>query len=262
MSHRHRIIAIVLAMLMSLSLVSCGNDEVQDPLMEESKETLVDMVNTLNTENGNYLNRISELETMLRGVQGEEVETSGITEMGDGTGRLTFNSVDDVITLPVEFNYPGATQADNTSSVEINEAFSFRPTSNWTVQMSGTSIGLYHTSGISGTIKVGMRDRTAQRTTVAEVETYMKEQFFSQLPPETVKYSTLFVNGTSYGVDAESHTFIDEADARLRCGLLGYSDYSLQYFFVYTGEQDSAKDEVILSLLQTIRIYNYNLSIQ
>ena len=62
MSHRHRITAIVLAMLMSLSLVSCGNDEVQDPLMEESKETLVDMVNTLNTENGNYLNRISELE--------------------------------------------------------------------------------------------------------------------------------------------------------------------------------------------------------
>ena len=109
MSHRHRIIAIVLAMLMSLSLVSCGNDEVQDPLMEESKETLVDMVNTLNTENGNYLNRISELETMLRGVQGEEVETSGITEMGDGTGRLTFNEFSNgTVVFPNPLVYPDA----------------------------------------------------------------------------------------------------------------------------------------------------------
>ena len=90
----------------------------------------------------------------------------------------------------------------------------------------------------------------------------MNNTFFSELPPENISYSTIFINGTEFGWDASSHTFIDSEDARLKCGLVGYSDQSLQYFFVYKGENDAAKNEVILSLLQTIRAWTNVLSIK
>lgn len=257
-----KLLALSLASLTLVGLVGCSNED-EDPLMSESKESLVAMINEGNTRENEYLTRISELETLLKGVQGEEVETSGIETMDDGTGRETFVSTDGQITFPVEFNYPGATQATNEETcVKINEAFSVRPTSNWTVKVDGASIELYHTSGISGKITVGKRDRDVQKTTLDELKTYMNDTFFAELPPESITYNTIFINGKEFGWDASSHTFIDSEDAKLRCGLVGYSDQSLQYFFVYKGEDDSAKNEVILSLLQTIKAWNDNLSIK
>lgn len=258
----NKILALLLASITLISLAGCSNED-EDPLMSESKETLVAMINEGNTRETEYLTRITELETLLKGVQGEEVQTSGIEVMGDGTGRETFISTDGQITFPVEFNYPGATQATNEETcVNINEAFSVKPTSNWTVKVDGASIELYHTSGISGKITAGKRDREVQKTTVGDLKTYMSDTFFSELPPESIKYSTIFINGTEFGWDASSHTFIDSEDAMLRCGLIGYSDQSLQYFFVYRGEDDSAKNEVILSLLQTIKAWNDYISIK
>lgn len=262
MHKMRRILALSIASLTLIGLTGCGNEN-EDPLMSESKESLVAMVNEGNARENEYLTKITELETLLKGVQGEEVKTSGIEVMDDGTGRETFVSVDGQITFPVEFNYPGATQATSEETcIKINEAFSVRPTSNWTIKMDGASISLYHTSGISGKITVGKRDRDVQKTTLDELKAYMNDTFFSELPPESVKYSTIFINGTEFGWDASSHTFIDSEDARLRCGLIGYSDQSLQYFFVYKGEEDSAKNEVIVSLLQTIKAWNYYVSIK
>lgn len=262
MSKVYRKIALALAVISIISLAGC-KDENQDPLLSESKESLVSMIHS-NEETIISLNdKITELDQLLKGIQGEKVETSGIEEMDDGTGRLTFVSVDGLIKFPVEFNYPGATQATNESTrVNINETFSFKPTSNWLVKVDGASVTLYHESGISGKITAGKRDKQVQKTTLEDVKTYMNESFFSELPPEQIQYSSLFIDGTEFGWDAQSHTFIDSKDARLRCGLLGYSDQSLQYFFVYGGEQDSAKDEVIISLLNTVSAWNKAISIK
>lgn len=248
-------------MLASTLVVASGCSKSDDPLMAESKESLVNMVNEMNTELNDNYTRIAELEELLKGVQGEESPEAGIVEIGDGTGRLTFTSVNDTIKLPVEFVYPGSQQAPSTSSVNISEAISIRPTSNWTVKVSGTKIELYHSSGVSGVITVGTLDREAQKTQAADLQEHLNT-FFSKLPPETIKYNRIYLDDYWCGMDAISHTFIDSADAMIRCGLFGYGEVSGQYMFVYTGSQDAAKDEVILSLVKTMKVWNSNISIQ
>lgn len=253
--------AITLALIiMTVGLVGCKNSS-DDPLMGESKQSLVDMVNSANEELITCYDRISELESMLTSVSEEKGPTSAITELSDGTGRKTFNTVDGMFSLPIDFKYPGSQQAPNTSSVNISEAVSIVPTSNWECKLNGTTLELSHSSGIAGTITVGSLDREAQKTQASELQGYIDEML-SQLPIDSKKASSLFVNEIQFGVDNVSHTFIDEEDAMLRCGILGFSDVSVQYFFVYKGKQDSAKDEVVLSLIQTLKIWNSKMSVE
>lgn len=260
-SRKKKIIALILAITTVVGLSGCQKDENQDPLLSESKQSLVDMVNSTNNELITCYDRISELETLLKGVQGEKEPTPAISEMSDGTGRLTFNTVDGIITLPSEFKYPGSAQAPNTSSINISESVKITPTSNWTCKLTGTKLEVNHTSGIAGNITVGVLDREAQKTQAAELQAYLTE-FFTGLPPETIKYSRLYLNDNWFGLDAVSHTFIDEKDAMIRCGILGYGEVSVQYFFVYKGERDAAKDEVILSLIKTLNVWNIQMSVE
>lgn len=255
------IIALSLVLGLILGLTGCGNDEDKDPLLSESKQSLVDMVNSTNAELVTCYERVAELEELLKSVQEEKGPTSAITEMSDGTGRKTFNTVNGMFSLPIEFKYPNSSQAPNTSSVNISEAVKITPTANWTCRLTGTTLELQHTSGIAGTVSVGYLDREAQKTLVADLQNHLDEQL-SALPIDTKKPSNLFLNDNKFGVDNISHTFIDEKDAMLRCGILGYGEVSLQYFFVYTGEQDSAKDEVILSLIKTLSIWNIQMSVE
>lgn len=258
---KHRVVAMLLSFTMILTLGGCKSDEDIDPLMKETKESLVKMVNDMNTELVDCYTKISDLETMLKGVQGEEEPTSAISEMSDGTGRLTFNTVDGMITLPVPFNYPNAQQAPNTASINVSDAVKVTPTSNWTAVLTGTKLELSHTSGIAGTITVGLLDRDAQKVQTSELQEHMT-QWFTNLPPETIKYTRLYLNDNWLGIDATSHTFIDEKDAMIRCGIAKSGENSLQYFFVYSGEQDVAKDEVVLSLIKTISVWNNKLSVE
>lgn len=255
-----KVLALTLVSTALLGLTSCGNNS-DDPLMSQSKQSLVDMINSTNEELVSCYEQIDELNNLLTSVSEEKGPTSAITEMSDGTGRKTFNTVDGQFSLPVDFKYPGSQQAPNTSSINISEAVSIIPTSNWDCKLVGTTLELSHSSGIAGTISIGLLDREAQKTQASELQGYLDEMLAS-LPIDSKKPSSLFVNDTLFGVDNVSHTFIDEEDAMIRCGILGFSDISVQYFFVYKGKQDSAKDEVILSLIKTMKIWNSNLSVE
>ena len=257
-STKCKIIAISMALL---CLTACGNSS-DDPLMKESKESLVNMVNQLNNQVIEYSKQIEELNNKLVGVYGSESPTAAISEMSDGTGRLTFNSVDDMITLPVPFQYPGVVQSANTLSVNITEAVSFKPTYNWLLRLDGPVAELNHPSGVGGKITVGTLDRASQSTTAMQLQDYLNENFFSQLPPETVQYNRIYVDGNWFGVDAKSHTYTDSKDAQLRCGLIGFGDTAVQYFFVYTGESDVTNDDLISSVINTIQIWDTQILVQ
>ena len=62
-------LAIMLVAIMALSMTACGNDEDKDPLLSESKQTLVDMINSQNNELiGLYENK-TMLEERLKEIQ-------------------------------------------------------------------------------------------------------------------------------------------------------------------------------------------------
>lgn len=255
-----RQLAVILAMISVISLAGCKKEDPnQDPLMLESKETLVAMINDASENELYYLDKIAELEERIKGKVSSSNTTSGIGEVSAGI-ELTFNTINGKIVFPNEFNYPGSAQAPNTSSLSVSEAVKIKPTSNWTVKLTGSKVELSHSSGISGVITVGYLSREAQRQQT-DLKQYLLDNFFAELPPNEIKFSSLHLDDVPFGVDCVSPTTIDEESAMLRCGMLGYGEISMQYFFVYTGERDSAKDETILSLMRTLKVWETELSI-
>lgn len=251
---------LIVMVVIVVMLVGCKDDS-GDPLLGESKETLVGMINKLNSDVVSLTEDISELETKLTEIQEEKGPTPGIQVIDEITGKKTFTTVNDTIAFPTEFKYPGSVQAPNTSSLNITEAVKIVPTNNWICQINGTTLELNHSSGITGIIKVGTLDREAQKTKVEDLESYMST-FFSELPAGTIQYSRLYLKDTWFGLDATNNTSIDSNPAMIRCGILGYGEVSIQYTFVYSGERDAAKDEVILSLIKSMQVWNVELSVE
>lgn len=243
-------------------LTGCGNSEEKDPLLSSSKKDLVSYIRNLEKMSEDDGARIEELEKMLKGIQGETVEKAAITEFSDGTGRLTLNSLDTMVSLPTPFEYPNSSQSYNTSTVNISNNISVKPSPNWVAKLSGTQVEFQHSSSeISGIIKVGKIDSTAEKVQVSSLTDHINE-FFSSMPPANITYKRLYVNQNWMGMDASAHTFIDEEDAMLRCGMIGFSDVCITYMFAYKGEADTSKDELILTLLQTMQIYSNELRIE
>lgn len=252
-------VLIVLIALMVCLIVLTGCNKDKNPLMKNKKKELVQMIEDLSNEILDKDARIEELETILRGVHEEDAPTAAITTIDDGTGRLTFNSIDGKIVFPQPFEYPGSTQAPNTASVNITELISIVPTNNWTMCMDGTTLELEHTSGISGIVKASAIDELYSREGLQDE---VMSPFFEDFPPSNIKYSRLFLDGDWWGLEAQAPTTIDEKPAFIRCGMLGLGEQSFTYIFLYQGEQDKTKDETIVSLLRSMKMLGMQLRIE
>lgn len=259
-------IALALAIAsIAAPLTACGKEKVDpngDPRMALDKSEILAEYDAAIDENIRQATRIEELERMLKGVQGEDVQAAAITEFSDGTGRLTLLSDDGLVQLPGKFEYPSSIQAANASSVKITDSVFIKPSSNWVVTLNGTEIHFQHTiAEISGTIKVGGYASTLNRPLAKDTQQHLID-FFSTMPPETVSYQRIYIETDHRGTDCVTHTFIDEEDAMLRCGIFGSGDYNFSYMFCYRGERDVSKDELIMSLLQSITVFNKSFRIE
>lgn len=251
-----KVIALVMALVLTLTLVGCRDD---NPLKKKNKKELIELVETLVDEVESQEDRIEELEEMLKGVQEEKDPSAAISEIDDGTGRLTFNSIDGKIQFPVPFEYPGSTQAPNTSSVGITATLRVVPSNNWVTVLDGTTLELEHKSGISGIMRAGQIMETYDMNGLQDE---VMSVFFEELPPTTVQYNRLFLDEQWWGLEAQAPTKIDNKDAQIRCGMVGLGEQSLTYIFVYQGEKDNTKDETITSLLRTVEMMGMPLRIE
>ena len=252
---KKKLISLVGCCLLGITLVGCSND----PLSKLSKKELIALANQQTADLTDKDVRIEELETLLKGVQEENGPTSAISTIDDGTGRLTFNTINGKIMFNPPFEYPNSTQASNTSSVNITDTLSISPTSNWYMVLTGTSLELSHTNGINGVIKAGSILETYDRDKLQEE---VMNKFFANFPPEKITYSKLFLEDQCWGIEAKLPTTVDENPAYLRCGMLGVGEQCFTYMFYYSGEQDPAKDETIVSLLKTVKMLGQQLRIE
>ena len=255
-----RIISLLLVVTSLMCLLAgCGKEE--GPYDKYEREELEVMLDDYLLKTQNLEIQVSKLQQQLQGVQAEKVEKPAISQFGD-LDRLTLYIDNGTVKLPADFEYPNSIQSANTSTVNISEHISVKPSSNWVVNLNGTTVELYHpNSGIFGTIKVGSIDKTTKRVLPQELQNHMNE-FFSKMPPEEITYNRIYIQENWMGMDAASHTYIDEEDARLRCGMLSFGDECVTYMLAYKGEQDSDKDDLILNLLQSMKIYTKQLRVE
>jgi hypothetical protein len=258
-----KVIALLLASVMMLSLTSCGKNEDEDPLMELSKEELIEMYYSSEADKEYYIEELDKARETIVGIQGEETQPVGVTTFSATDERLTLWTQDGVIELPVEFKFPYSTQTSNTSSINISEKITIKPSSNWDIRINGTEVDLYHTgSAIRGVIKVAAVSQLAnEQVTASDLQDTINE-FFTNMPPETISYNKLFVNGTWVGMNAQAHTFIDTEDSYIVCGMLKSGDSCVTYMFIYEGEYSSANNELILNLMKSMTLYGNALSIE
>lgn len=259
---KKKILSVLLVVTMVSGLVACGKDEAEQQMSAldsmtkaELIQAVIDMQSQLDTVKGEK----EQVETILRGTQEEEEPTAAIGTVGDGTGRLTFNSFDSKIIFPQGFEYPGSRQSSNMVNLNLSQNITVAPSSNWFVRCNGTTVEVEHLSGISGTFKVGNIDEIYNRD---NLQTEVMSKFFENLPPENITYKNIFLDDTMWGVQATSPTLIDSQDAVLKCGMLGMGEYSLCYVFCYRGEQDVTKDETIITLLNTVKFLGKDLRIE
>lgn len=255
---------LLVAILITSMLTGCGSEETNtnDPLAQMSKEELLEYSKVLENDLASAYVKIDEMEQKMTGIFGEETQTAGITEFSDNSGRMTLVTLDDTIKLPKPFEFPVSTQSYNASAISITDNVYVKPSPNWTISLSGTQIDLYHSgSKISGIIKVGNRDKTQKSPQISEIKDTIIE-FFNSMPQTTVQTSKIYTNETWAGTDAVAKTFIDEEDAQIRCGMFSLGDTNITYFFSYKGQPDSGKDELVLTLLQTMTIFGQPLRIE
>lgn len=252
-----RIITLVMVAIMMVTAVGCGGEK--DPLDSMSKKELIEFANTLVTDVDAANARIDELETTLKGVTDYEVPQAAIEVLPDGTGRETFKSIDGLVKFPVPFEYPGSTQAPNTSSVSLTQNIKFVPTPNWLIRQDGTKVELNHTTDIQGVIKAGAIKEMYSRE---EMEGTVFGTFFAGWPATTITYNRLFLDDQWWGMQAKCSTRIDGGPAQFVCGMLGLGEQCFTYMFLYSGEPDKVKDETILSLLKTVKMLNRDLRVE
>lgn len=248
---KKRLVSSLLVATMLIGLAGCGSNDESENMSDWSKDKiiqtyseLVDSYDALNTE-------YETLKNMNQALSSADTPSDSIALTGDGTGRFNFHSVDSKIIFPQSFQYPDSTAIESDGYINIVGNIKVSTGSNWITKLNGSTLELEHSSGISGTIKAcGIRE--TYDATVLQDE--VLSRWFDNMKDDDVTYKNIFMNGTAIGVQASTQVMIDSETAYLRCGMLGYGEYSLTYIFVYRGAQDATKDESITSVLNSIKI--------
>ena len=248
-----------LMVILALAVTGCKKDEVEGPFKGMSKAEIVEMYTDLEKDYYDLEEEYNAMDELYNGIQSENLPSSAIGITGDGTGRFTFNSFDSKIIFPSSFQYPDSIQTTSNGSVSIVDNINIRPGTNWIMKLNGTTLELEHSSGISGTIKVGEQSYIYS---AEELQTEVLSQWFVGLPPSNITYSNISVEDKALGSQAVTPTIIDSEDAYLRCGMVAKGNYAITYVFVYRGTKDSNKDESIANLLNTITINNNKIIVE
>lgn len=249
-------IVLILTLLMTM-LTGCG-DEGRFSGMKKSE--IINEYENLESAYNDLTEQLVQTQNSLDALSKDGTVNEAITTIGDGTGRFTFNSTDSKIIFPNSFVYPNAQPIVPDGSITITSGVTVSPSSTWISRINGSALELEQsTNKISGTIKV---NSITEQLPVDQLLTDVLQPWFDSVSYSGVTYTDIFVGTTSFGKQAETPIMIDSENAYLICGMVGLGTYSVTYVFVYRGDVDSTKNELVKSIINTISINGNTLLIQ
>lgn len=256
---KKRLISVLLTVVMLVSMLSgCGGSD--DEMSKLSKAEIIEQYRNLENAYTDIANQLGETQASLDALASDGKVVEAITTVGDGTGRFTFNSTDSKIIFPNSFVYPNASAIVPDGRVTITSGVTVSPSSTWILRTNGSALELEQsTNGISGTIKVNL---VSEQLPVEQLQTDVLQPWFDSVSYQGVNYTNIFVGESAYGSQAETPIMIDSENAYLICGMVALGSYSVTYIFVYRGNSDSTKNELVKSVLNSISINGNNLIVQ
>lgn len=273
---KKRLAVLVLASV--LVLTGCNKEvDPNDPYATMSKEELLASCRQLADEVKVTNIQLESLKEAVTGA-GISVENSpNIEDINDGTGRMTFKSVDGFINFDSAFVYPESAEAANTARVNISDSISCKPYENWTIQQKGARTEFNHSSNVVGKITVGSlmgatgmypmteeqewNGESGKPITVESLKDNVAKPWFDSLASVgDVKYSRLYLDSQWVGIQGNTTTLVNGTESHIVAGMFkGNSDVSCQYVFMYVGAFDTLKEEYIANLIRSIEVNEISL---
>lgn len=241
-----------------ISMTGCGESK-EDPLMSKSKEELVELCNELQGNYSTVLNNYNSLQAKLDGIYSDGQVNPGITVVGDGSGKMTLNSVNEEIVFDTPLVYPESSTVKGDGFTTIVSGVTISARDLWISSIKNNTMELEHSSGISGTISVDSVDYYMSEGTIRD---NVISPWLATFTDENVFYDNIFINSEVNGTQGKCTFLIDERTATIKCGVMVYGQMAISYVFVYDGEYDGVKDEITKNLLNTITIYGEQITVE
>lgn len=247
------LVCLALAAILSVGVTGCKKDS--GPTIEEVQAENTMMMNMLAEKE----TQIEQLNNTVQSLMGSDGPATAISEVADGTGNKTFNSIGGKIIFPTNLEYKNSVQGPNTSSIKLSDRITIVPSDNWVIQMNGTTTKYSHPNGIYGTIKVSAIDEAFKNEVIDEE---VMTPFLNSIPSTKCEKGTVYLEQTERGLYADLNILNNGKPAVMKCGVMGYIDTAMVYTFYYEGDYDATKDELINSLLKTIKVGQQQLRIE
>lgn len=267
---KNRILSTILVIALGISLLtgcgggtSNGSSDETNPLQDlnsMSKSQLLEYSTTLREQYYDLSDKYDQAESALDALNNDGQASESITTAGDGSGRFTFNSLDNKIIFKSDFTYPNSSPILPNGKVDITSDVGISPSSTWISRINGSSLEVENASNnISGTIKV---NQIEEQMLVDELQSSVIEPWVETIAYSAIIYKDIFIEDSAFGKQAETPILIDNQDAYLICGMVAFGSYAVTYVFVYRGAQDKTKSELITNMLNTISIAGNVLTVQ
>lgn len=242
-----RVAVLGLTACMVISLAGCNFGKEEGPTKEEliadnaAYSSLIDQ----------QVAQIAELESTIKAMTGSEGPTTAISAVGDGSDKLGFNSMAGKLLFPVAFEYPGAQQAPVASKIQIDAGTYLSPSSNWVVNINGTTSEYSHSFGINGIVKVAA---LTERKSNEDIKTEMIDPFIAAIPTTSSTSTKIFFNDSELGVMYTLGTTVDNQEGILKLAVFATSSRAITFCFFYPGASDTTKNELVDSMIKSLQL--------
>lgn len=254
-----RLVNTVVILGMLVAIAGCSSEEPVD-LMKEKKETVVNMYNDLLQSYNSLTVEYNELNSKLSNVYADKQLNPGVTSVGDGSGNLTTHSVNEKIEFNSPLTYPNSSSVEASSSINITDNVSVIARDNWTTKLYNSTVELEHSSGISGNISV---ERINEYISGGNMKDLILTPWIEETTKEPVEYNNIFINNTVLGYQGRTQILIDETNkSTMTCGIAGNNNIAVSYVFVYDGDSDSVKNELIKGIVESVSIADVKLKLE
>lgn len=176
------------------------------------------------------------------------------------SGEKEFITDEGVLTFPKVLGLDAIGDDVNNSSIKIGSKFSIQPTGSWRFSLKGTTLEVYHPSGINGKIKAfTLDDRPDEDTVRSKIES-----FYTGFPKTTIHWSSTSMSDRFSGYLSYATTKVDKKNALINAGIVFRSEFGLNAIFLAKENKDTdpaIQQELIDSLLATLSYSDERLKI-
>lgn len=226
-----------------MGLSGCGPSKTE---LKEDNNRMLSMI-------ADYEDQLSELNKILALYQGTDGPTTTIDYVGDGSGDMTFNTVNSKVVFPKSLEYTESTPASNTGGVYVTKDVTFKPSKNWNMRLDNASLELDHTNGISGVINVTKINKAMEGSILQE---QVLSPWLDSFGVKAKSFGSLFVDKYCWGTYASAVGSADNEPLQIKAGLFGYGTVAVTFIFVYKGDPDSTNNEIIDTFIKSMTVLN------